>query len=140
MKKPKKTCLITGISGSIAVHLLAHILHNTDWDVVGIDSFNHKGLSDRLHEVIKDHPDWNDRYRIITHDLTAPLSEMSKKKIGKVDYIINMASLSDVEASIVEPVPFVKNNVSLMLNMLEYAREVKPKAFVQIGTDEEMGA
>ena len=135
----KKICLVTGISGSIAVHLLAHILHNTDWYVVGIDSFNHRGLSDRLHEVVKEHPEWSDRYRIITHDLIAPFSEMTKRKIGHVDYIINMASLSDVEASIQEPVPFIQNNISLVLNMLEYAREVKPEAFVQISTDEVYG-
>lgn len=122
------------------MHFLAHILHNSDWEVIGIDSFNHRGYSDRLHEVIKDHPGWIGRWKVITHDLTAPFSEMTKKKIGRIDYIINLASLSDVEASIAEPVPFVKNNVSIMLNMLEYAREVKPKAFVQIGTDEEMGA
>ena len=136
----KKVCLVTGIWGSIAVHLLAHILHNTDWEVVGIDSFNHKGLSDRIHEVIKDHPEWNDRYRIITHDLVAPFSEITKKKIGHIDYIINMASLSDVEASIVGPVPFIQNNVALVLNMLEYAREVKPEFFIQISTDETYGA
>src|SRR3990167_2520715 len=65
---------------------------------------------------------------------------MTKKKIGHVDYIINMASLSDVQASIEEPVPFVKNNVNIALNMLEFAREARPQAYVQIGTDEEMGA
>lgn len=138
MQSPKRL-LLTGISGSIGVHFLAHIMHTTDWYVVGIDSFNHRGYSDRLHEVIKDHPDWNDRWEIITHDLTAPFSEMTKKKIGHIDYIINMASLSDVEASNVDPVPFVQNNVALVLNMLEYVREIKPEVFLQISTDEVYG-
>lgn len=135
----KKVCMITGLSGSIGVHFLAHILHNTDWEVVGIDSFNHRGYSDRLHEVMKDHPDWNGRWRIVTHDLTAPFSEMTKRKIGKIDYIISMASLSDVEASNQDPVPFVQNNVALVLNLLQYAREVKPEVFLQISTDEVYG-
>lgn len=134
-----KRVLLTGISGGIAIHTLSHIMHNTDWEVVGIDSFEHKGLSDRLHEVIKDHPDWNGRWSVITHDLTSPFSEMTRKKIGHVDYIINMASLSDVEESNINPVPFVKNNISLVLNVLEYAREVKPQAFIQISTDEVYG-
>lgn len=134
-----KRVLLTGISGGIGIHLLAHILHNTDWEVVGVDSFNHRGLSDRLHEVVKDHPDWNDRWSVITHDLTAPFSEMTKKKIGHIDYIINMASLSDVEASNLEPVPFVRNNIDLVLNILEYARETKPEVFIQISTDEVYG-
>src|SRR5207302_1326604 len=59
--------------------------------------------------------------------------------IGPVDYIINMASESHVDRSIVHPVPFVKNNVDLVLNMLEYARAVKPKAFIQVSTDEVYG-
>ena len=136
--KQKRVCL-SGCSGSIGVHVLAHIMHNTDWFVVGLASFRHRGWTDRINEVAKDHPDWNDRYIIHTHDLTAPLSPVLKSKIGHVDYIINLASLSDVEASIQEPGKFIENNVSLMVNMLDYAREAKPKAFIQFSTDEVYG-
>lgn len=136
----KKRCLITGIGGSIAVHFLAHFMHNTDWEVVGIDSFRHKGWTDRVRVMCENHPDWLTRTTILTHDLTAPFSPLLRKKIGHIDYIISMASLSDVEASIVDPVPFVQNNVNLTLNMLEYAREIKPEVFIQISTDEVYGA
>ena len=51
-----------------------------------------------------------------------------------------MASLSDVEASIQNPVPFIENNIAVILNILEFAREVKPEVFIQISTDEVMGA
>lgn len=121
------------------MHFLAHIMHNTDWEVVGIDSFNHKGLSDRLHEVIKDHPDWNERWKIITHDLTTPISLITQEKIGHIDYIINMASQSDVYDSIKNPVPFAINNFLLGLHMLEYARVAKPEVYIQISTDETTG-
>src|SRR3990167_1545028 len=134
-----KRLLLTGIGGSIATHFVAHIMHNTDWEIVGIDSFRHKGWSDRLTEVCKEHLDWPTRIHVFTHDLTAPFSQLLKKRIGKIDYIISMASLSDVEASIQEPVPFCQNNVNLVLNLLEYAREVKPEVFVQISTDEVYG-
>lgn len=135
-----KRLLLTGVSGSIGIHFLAHFMHNTDWHVVGVDSFRHKGWSDRLNITFKDHPDWVERTTIITHDLTAPFSELTKKKIGNIDYIISMASLSDVEASIQEPVPFILNNLHLVLNLLEYAREAKPEVFIQISTDEVYGA
>ena len=134
-----KRVLLTGVAGSIGVHVLGHIMHNTDWFVVGLASFRHRGWTDRINEVVKDHPDWNDRYVVYTHDLTAPLSPVLKGKIGHVDYIINLASLSDVEASIQEPGKFVENNVSLMVNMLEYAREAKPESFIQFSTDEVYG-
>lgn len=136
----KKKLLLSGISGSIGVHFMAHIFTNTDWNIVGIDSFRHRGWSERIMAMTKEHQDWLSRLTILTHDLTAPISPMMKEKIGHVDYIINMASLSDVEASIQNPVPFVKNNVDLVLTMLEYAREIKPEVFIQISTDEVYGA
>lgn len=135
-----KTVLLSGVGGSISAHFVAHIMTNTDWTLVGIDSFRHKGWTDRLNVLFTDHPEWKERVRVITHDLVAPISPIMREKIGKVDYIINMASLSDVEASIQNPVPFIKNNVDLVLTMLEYAREAKPEVFVQISTDEVYGA
>ncbi len=134
-----KKVLLTGIGGSIGIHTLSQIMKNTDWDVVGIDSFRHKGWCDRVACHLENHPQDKERLKIITHDLSASFSELTKKKIGHIDYIINMASLSDVEASNQEPVPFVKNNIDLVLNMLEYAREIKPEVFIQISTDEVYG-
>lgn len=85
------------------------------------------------------HPEWRDRFTLVVHDLTAPFSEFTKEKIGKVDYIVNLAALSDVHASIERPVEFIQNNVWSVTNMLEFAREVKPKCFIQFSTDEVYG-
>lgn len=138
--KNMKRVLITGIGGSIGIHTFSHIMHNTDWHVIGTDSFRHKGWTDRVDEMLKAYPQWQDRLTIITHDLIAPFSAMTKRKIGHVDYVISMASLSDVEASIQNPAEFIQNNVTLAINMLEYAREAKPEVFIQISTDEVYGA
>ncbi len=143
----KKRLLLTGIGGSIGCHTMADFFHNTDWEIVGTDSFRHKGWSDRVTAFLEKYPEWKERLTIITHDLTAPFSDLTKKKIGHIDYIINMAALSDVGASIEEggkitgaSAEFIKNNVAIMTNMLDYAREVKPEAFIQISTDEVYGA
>ena len=45
-----KRVLLTGISGFVGSHVLAHILKNTDWDVVGIASWKHKGTPERIEE------------------------------------------------------------------------------------------
>lgn len=157
-----KRVLITGIGGSIAAHFLKHFLTETCWDIVGIDSFRHKGWTDRINQVFNERrafeldsqadpgenfetdneseKSWDERVTIITHDLNAPISPIMAEKIGHIDYIIAMASLSDVEASIQNPVPFIQNNVNLTLNLLEYARVVKPEVFIQISTDEVYGA
>lgn len=139
MQNNKKRLLLTGIGGSIGIHFFAHFMHNTDWDVIGIDSFRHKGWADRITKMLEYHPDWADRLTVITHDLSAPFSELTKKRIGHIDYIISMASLSDVEASNIDPVPFVQNNINIVLYLLEFAREVKPEVFLQISTDEVYG-
>lgn len=131
--------MVTGIGGGIGIHLFAHVMHNTDWHVVGVDSFRHKGWQDRIKVMLDSHPEWSERLTVITHDLVAPFSEMTKQKLGHIDYIISMASLSDVYASIQDPAPFIQNNVSLMINLLEYAREVKPDVFLQFSTDEVFG-
>ncbi len=134
-----KRVLLTGIGGSIGCHFYAHIMHNTDWHVVGVDSFRHKGWTDRVSHMFKEHPQWQERLTLVTHDLTAPISPLLAKRIGHLDYIISMASLSDVYDSIVNPVPFMKNNIDLVINLLEYARTARPQAFIQISTDEVYG-
>ena len=131
--------LVTGVGGAIGVHMLAHIMHNTDWEVVGLDSFRHKGYFDRVTEVMSTHPEWRERTTIITHDLTAPITSREASQIGNVGIIINLASLSDVAASIEEPVWFIRNNTELMLNILEYARETQPDVFLHFSTDEVYG-
>lgn len=135
-----KRVLLTGVGGSIGVHTLAHIFQNTDWEIVGTDSFRHKGWTDRVAKMMEYHPEWEDRLTIVTHDLIAPFSEVMIKKIGHIDYIISMASLSDVEASINNPREFIMNNTAVVMNMLEFAREIKPEVFIQISTDEVYGA
>ena len=134
-----KKVLLTGIAGFAGSHILEHILRNTDWEIIGIASWKHKGTPERVEEVLKGDPTWKDRVTIITHDLVSPLPERTKKRLGVCDYILNIASESHVDRSITDPVPFVQNNINLVLNMLEFAREYKPELFLQFSTDEVYG-
>lgn len=134
-----ETVLLTGGGGFIGAHTFAHIMHNTDWNIVIIDSFRHKGKTDRITEMIEAHPDWRKRLTVITHDLIAPFSEQLVERIGKIDYVINMASESHVDRSITDPRDFIENNVHLTLTMLEYIRKNPVKKFIQISTDEVYG-
>lgn len=127
-----KTVVLTGSAGFVGAHVVEHLLVHTDWRIIGLDSFRHRGDSLRVYHDPK-------RYIVYTHDLTNPISDRLIKKIGPVDYIINMASDSHVDRSITDPVPFCENNVKLVLTMLEYARKVKPEMFIQISTDEVYG-
>ena len=137
-----KRILLTGAGGAIGVHVLAHIMHNTDWFVVCTDSFKteHKGYHDRITRICKDHPDWLQRIKVITHDLNSPFTIRQIEQIGHPDYIINLASRSDVQNSINDPLPFVRNNTEIMFSMLEYARVRKPDVFLHFSTDEVYGS
>ena len=128
----KKTIVLTGASGLVGSHVLNHLLKTTDANIVCLCSWEHKGSP---LNVPKD-----ERVRVVTHDLGALIPESLEKSIGKVDIILNIASDSHVDRSISDPVPFVRNNMNVALTMLEYARKVKPKLFLQFSTDEVYGS
>jgi len=128
--------LITGSSGLVGSHILKYLLDTTDHDFVCIASWEHKGQPANM---LRNISGYENRVKVITHDLNAPFTDRQKKEIGSVDYVLNIASESHVDRSITDPVNFIKNNVNLALNMLEFAREIKPRLFLQFSTDEVYG-
>ena len=133
------TVLLTGAGGFAGHHTLEHLLAETDWDVIATDSFRHRGKTDRIAEVLAPHPEWKPRLKVVTHDLAAPFSAQTVAQLGRVDYVIAMASESHVDRSISDPVPFVLNNVLVMLTTLELCRKLKPRHVIVISTDEVYG-
>lgn len=143
-----KRVLLTGASGFIGYHCLKYFLEKTDWFVVCLDSFRHKGRYSRLSELELD----PERVLVLKHDLTVPIDEALENKIlgrrmnlsgglvdDRLDLIINMASDSAVERSVSDPGQCWKNNCDLVFNMLEFARRTKPEIFFQVSSDEVYG-
>lgn len=124
--KTPKLCMITGASGLVGSHVLSYLLEHTDWHFVCPVTFRHRGNPLRI--------ELNERVEVPTLDLTGVIPDL-----GTFDYILNLASDSHVDRSISDPVPFVENNISLMLQVLEYARKHKPKLLIQFSTDEVFG-
>jgi len=141
-----KRVLLTGPGGFIGAHCVKYFLKNTDWHIIGLDSFRHKGTYSRLAEIENlDHS----RFEILKHDLSVPIDSQLENRImdrrinergqvveKKLDYIINMAADSAVERSISDPGWCWRNNCELMFNMLELARRIQPKIFFHVSTDE----
>jgi dTDP-glucose 4,6-dehydratase len=119
--------LMTGATGFVGSNVLEYLHKNTDWEFTLLCNWRHIGGPNILL------PD--DRFEVITHDLTEPIPE-----IGDFDYILNLAAESHVDRSIADPLNFIENNVSSVLQMLEYARKHPPKVFIQFSTDEVYGA
>ena len=47
-----KKVLITGGAGFIAHHIIAHIIKETDWEIVTIDRLDISGNLNRLNEIL----------------------------------------------------------------------------------------
>lgn len=141
-----KRVMVTGAGGAIGAHVIAHLLRESDWHIVAVDSFkvDHKGYFDRIKTVLEEYEKETaqavaGRISIFTHDLCAPFTPREIRKMGDIDYIVNLASRSDVHEAQNDPVGFIRNNTELMLTMLEYAREALPSVFLQFSTDEVYG-
>lgn len=132
-----KRVLITGASGFLGSHIVKYILDNTSWNVILLTNFMHEGIQDRVSFAIDEK--YASRVTFIKCDLSSPISGVTRKKIGKIDYVINSASESHVDKSIKDPANFIINNVSIVCNMLDWARESGVDKFIQISTDEVYG-
>jgi dTDP-glucose 4,6-dehydratase len=134
-----KRIFLTGAGGFVGSHVLRHVLMNTDWEIVAPVTFTHQGKNDRIASALEGNEAWQQRVKVIMLDLSAPIDHPTIDRIGRVDEIWNIASNSHVDTSIVEPGPFIQNNVALMTNLLDFAVTVKPNLFLQMSTDEVYG-
>jgi dTDP-glucose 4,6-dehydratase len=135
--RPKRL-LLTGGVGFIGHHTVEHVLKNTDWEIVVMDRLTYAGNQNFLTNI----DCWEqEKYRVkfIYHDFRSPISETTTELIGPIDYIIHMGAESHVDRSIEDPLPFAESNVIGTINMLNYAKEVKPEKFIYVSTDEVYG-
>jgi dTDP-glucose 4,6-dehydratase len=135
-----KNIIITGGCGFIGSHFVEHVFRKTNWNIIILDKLNYASIGlERLRDSgILD----NKRIKIFTIDLSNPFQEGIVKELGNnINYIIHMAAETHVDNSIKNPVPFVLNNVSSTLNILEYARTCKNlEKFFYFSTDEVYGS
>lgn len=120
----------------VGSYVLKYLLQTTEHDFIAVCGWEHKGEPEKVLWAIKGN---ESRVTVVTHDLSKPFTERIKKQIGKVGMVLNIASESHVDRSIEDPVGFIQNNVNLTLTLLEFAREIKPKLFLQFSTDEVYG-
>jgi dTDP-glucose 4,6-dehydratase len=134
----QKRILVTGGCGFIGHHFVNHLLVNTDWDIIVLDSLTYASNGfDRLRDI-----NCFDDRRVhrLSADFTQPITSGVSQEIGEVDYIVHMGAETHVDNSIKNPEPFVMSNVVGTFRMLEFARTLPNlKMMVYFSTDEVFG-
>src|ERR1700675_4191408 len=131
--------LLTGGLGFIGHHFCEDILRNTDWEIIILDKMSYASSGyDRLRDINA----FDDkRVDVFTWDLRNPIVDGLAREIGEVDYILHLAANSHVDNSIIDPIPFVYDNVLGTVNLLNFARTMEGlKRFVMFSTDEVYGS
>ena len=112
--------LITGITGSGGSYLAEHILPKGGIEVVGTSRAHnpaeHKNIS-RIKNQVK----------LITVDLEDFSSLLRVLESERPEIIFHIASMANVKDSLDNPIPTVKNNINITLNLLEVLRLLKEK-------------
>lgn len=133
--------LITGAAGFLGGHLVEYFLRNTDAELILLDklAYASNGMS-RLRDI-KVFEQQKNRVSMYCIDISYPMSSGVMKEIGAVDYIIHLASETDINRSIADPRPFIQSNIVGTMEMLQFARTIgsRLKCFYQQSTDEVFG-
>jgi len=137
IQNKEKTILITGGAGFVGHHCVEHLLKNTSWKIIVLDSLNYAGNMNRITDISVFSPE---RVKFIWHDLKAPISETTRKLLGKLDYLIHFAAESHVDRSLEDSIPFAMSNVVGTANLLEYLKRYQQNCKTLIfSTDEVFG-
>ena len=130
------TVMVTGGAGFIGSNFVRYFLEKyPDYNVVVYDNLTYAGNTENLSDLEE-----NPRFHFVPGDiLSARTVRWTIKKYG-VDAIVNFAGNTHVDRSIGFPATdFVQTNMLGPYHLLEVAREVSIRRFVQVSTDEVYG-
>jgi dTDP-glucose 4,6-dehydratase len=123
--------LVTGGAGFIGSNFVHYALkEHPENKIVVLDKLTYAGRMENLQDV------WN-KITFIKGDITVR-NDVSEAA-GGCDSIVNFAAETHVDRSILQAGTFVLTDVLGVYNLLETAREIDVKSFVQISTDEVYG-
>ena len=133
----KINMLITGGCGFIGSNFVRYELEKYDSiNIVNLDKLTYAGNLENLLDIQEK---YKDRYVFVKGDiLDAKLVRQIIAK-NKIDTIINFAAESHVDRSIMDSSEFMKTNILGVQTLLDIAKQVGIKRFIQISTDEVYG-
>jgi dTDP-glucose 4,6-dehydratase len=99
--------------------------------IVVLDKLTYAGRLENLEEI-------RDKITFVKGDICD--KEAVRKTMAGCDYVVNFAAESHVDRSIASPEDFVRTDVLGVFTLLEEARKINIKKFIQISTDEVYGS
>jgi dTDP-D-glucose 4,6-dehydratase len=129
-----KKILVTGGCGFIGSNFIRHMLSKyNDYHIVNLDKLTYAGNPDNLKDISK-----NKRYKFIKGDIADP--KIVDKAMKGCETVVSFAAETHVDRSIHGAAEFVRTNVFGTYTLLEAAKKIKVKQFIQISTDEVYGS
>ncbi|MCK5595232.1 dTDP-glucose 4,6-dehydratase [bacterium] len=129
--------LVTGGCGFIGSNFIRYELEkHSSINIVNLDKLTYAGNLENLLDVQKKH---ENRYTFVKGDILD--AELIRRIIteNKIDIIINFAAESHVDKSIINSSEFMRTNILGVQTLLDAAKQVGIKRFIQISTDEVYG-
>ena len=125
--------LVTGGAGFIGSNFVRYVLNRyPGFHVVVLDALTYAGNQANLDDCGN-----SDRLRFIQGDIRDQ-ARVDEAMHG-VDAVVNFAAESHVDRSILDPSGFIETNYNGVFVLLEAARRLEVKRFLQVSTDEVYG-
>ncbi len=125
--------LVTGGAGFIGANFIRQLINSEkDYQIVNLDKLTYAGNLENLRDQ-ENSPD----YQFIQGDIADPV--IVERACEGVDFIVNFAAETHVDRSIGDPADFLKTDIFGVFVLLEAARKIKVRRFIQISTDEVYG-
>lgn len=116
--------LVSGCLGTVAIFTINYILDNfSDIEIIGFDNLSSNPI-ERKEKIIKS----NKFTAYYGQDVSGYLRKIFA--LNEIDYILHLAADTSISATSDNPLTCVDNNISLTLELLEYARKYNVKKIV----------
>ncbi|MCC6628834.1 MAG: dTDP-glucose 4,6-dehydratase [Chloroflexi bacterium] len=133
MAESFRRLLVTGGAGFIGSAFVRRSLAHHDGEVVVLDKLTYAGNLGNLAPVAAD-----PRYHFVQGDIADPT--VVAEAMAGCDGVVNFAAETHVDRSLIEPGSFIRTDVHGTWVLLEEARRLGVRRFVQVSTDEVYGS
>lgn len=134
MDDSPRTILVTGGAGFIGTNFVEYLLRQTDVRVVVVDALTYAGQRHNLAAY-----EGSGRYVFVHGHIENAQLLYHLCRTCEVDTLVHLADHTHVDRSILQAQPFVQTNVQGTVTLLEVARQIRLRRFVQMSTDEVYG-